>query len=103
MARGAWVWTPHLRHFAGGEMDWCLGLINELEIIFWRLCMGKPDDAILRWPFFWALGLFILPTLIFTDDFGLYCDSAETRKLLATGRFMDSSGGHDTSPIFVRC
>ena len=33
----------------------------------------------------------------------LYCDSAETRKLLATGRFMDSSGGHDSSPIFVRC
>lgn len=33
--------------------------------------MDKSEDAILRWPFYWALGLFILPVLIFTNDFGL--------------------------------
>jgi len=32
--------------------------------------MEKSEDAILRWPFYWALGLFILPVLIFTNDFG---------------------------------
>ena len=32
----------------------------------------------------------------------IYPDSAKTRKLLATRRFRDSSGGHDSSPIFVR-
>ena len=32
--------------------------------------MDKSDDAILRWPFYWALGLFILPVFIFTNDFG---------------------------------
>ena len=34
--------------------------------------------------------------------FIIYPDSAETRKLLATRRFRDSSGLHDSSPIFVR-
>ena len=32
--------------------------------------MDQSNDAILRWPFFWALGLFILPVLVFTNDFG---------------------------------
>ena len=71
MAWGAWVWTPHLRHFGGGEMGGLLGLIDDLQIIFWRQCMDKPDDAILRWPFFWALGLWLLPSLIFSIHGGV--------------------------------
>ena len=66
MAWGAWVWTPHLRHFGGGEMGGLLVIIDELKINCWRRCMDKPDDAILRWPFFWALGLWLLPSLVFS-------------------------------------
>ena len=28
--------------------------------------MDKPEDAILRWPFYWALGLWLFPSLAFS-------------------------------------
>jgi len=46
-------------------MDGWSGLINELEIIFWRRCMDRSEDASLRWPFFSVVGGFIFPICVF--------------------------------------